>query len=145
MAALYFMGIDIGTYESKGVIIDQDCRIVASQAVKHEMENPQPGHFEHDAEGVWWADYCQLARKLVQSAGIDPREVACIGSSALGADCLPVDEDCRPLRKAILYGIDARASKEIAFLTDYYGPEKIQRYFCRPICSSDVAPKILWI
>lgn len=145
MSAPYFIGIDIGTYESKGVIIDQACRIVASEAVKHGMENPQPGYFEHDAEGVWWADYGQLARKLIQSAGIDPRQVACIGSSALGADCLPVDEGCRPLRRAILYGIDARASQEMAFLTDYYGPDKIQRYFGRPICSSDVAPKILWI
>ena len=24
----YFMGIDVGTYESKGVLIDKDCRIL---------------------------------------------------------------------------------------------------------------------
>ncbi len=141
----FFMGIDIGTYESKGVLIDEHCAIVAAHAVKHELENPRPNHFEHDAEAVWWGDFCAISRALLEQSGIPAQQVACVGSSALGADCLPVDEHCRPLRKAILYGIDARAEQEMAELTDLYGPEKVQRLFGRPICSSDVAPKILWI
>lgn len=141
----YFLGIDVGTYESKGVLIDDNCQIVADQAVKHELENPKPNYFEHDAEKVWWGDFCKLSRALIAKAGISASEIACVGSSALGADCLPVDQNCQPLRKAILYGIDARADKEMAFLTEYYGPEKIKQIFGRPLCSSDVAPKILWI
>ena len=141
----YFLGIDVGTYESKGVLIDENCQIMAELAVKHDLENPRPNHFEHDAEVVWWGDFCKVSRGLIEKAGIKAADIACVGSSALGADCLPVDENCRPLRKAILYGIDSRADKEMLYLTELYGPEKINQVYGRPICSSDVAPKILWI
>ena len=50
----YYMGIDVGTYESKGVLCDESLNIVASHSEKHGMENPAPGFFEHDAEVVWW-------------------------------------------------------------------------------------------
>ena len=48
----YFMGIDIGTFESKGVLVDENFRIIASHAVAHGMDHPHPNHFEHDAEKV---------------------------------------------------------------------------------------------
>lgn len=72
-------------------------------------------------------------------------EIAGVGASVLGCDCLPVDENCKPLRKAILYGIDARSQKEAEWLTQHYGPEGVLARFGHPICSDDVAAKILWI
>ena len=50
----YFLGVDIGTFESRGMLIGEDFRPAADVSVPHTMENPQPGWFEHDAEGVWW-------------------------------------------------------------------------------------------
>ena len=141
----YFMGIDIGTFESKGVLMDEQCRIVASCSTKHGMEQPREGWFEHDAEEVWWGDFCKISHQLLEQSGIPAREVACVGGSTLGSDCLPVDRECRPLRKAILYGIDARAGEEIAWLTQHYGPKRVKALFGTPIITGDVAPKILWI
>lgn len=145
MDAAYFMGIDTGTNSSKGVIIDEDCNVVACCSTQHTMTNPKPNHFEHDAEKDWWGDFCRISQGLLKKSGIDPVQIKAVGLSALGADCLPVDEQCCPLRKAILYGIDARAGKEIEQLTSLYGPEQIRRWYGRPLCSSDVMPKILWI
>jgi xylulokinase len=145
MGKAYFMGIDTGTFESKGVIIDDQCNIIAQHAAAHGMENPKPNYFEHDADGVWWHDFCEISKALLQKSGLEARDIAAVGASALGADCLPVDENCRPLRKAILYGIDARATEEMEWLTNYYGEEKIKEWYGRPLCSSDVMPKILWI
>ncbi|MFV0361833.1 MAG: FGGY-family carbohydrate kinase [Suipraeoptans sp.] len=145
MKKSYFMGIDTGTFESKGVIIDQDCNIIAVHAAKHGMENPKPNHFEHDAEEVWWHDFCLISNKLIEKSGVDIADILAVGASALGADCLPVDEECKPLRKAILYGIDARATSEMEWLTNYWGEEQIKEWYGRPLCSSDVMPKILWI
>ncbi len=141
----YFLGIDIGTFESKGVLVDDNFEVVATHATPHGMENPKPNHFEHDAEEVWWKDYCIISNALIQKTGIDPKQIACVGASTLGCDCVAVDEECHPLRKAILYGIDARAEKEIEYLNEYYGEEKIQEMFGHPLCSDDVALKILWI
>lgn len=141
----YFIGIDVGTNSSKGAIIDEECRIIASAAVGHTVENPQPGYFEQDADGVWWKDVCSIARKLTGELGREAECLAGVGISALGCDVVPVDESCRPLRKAILYGIDSRASEEIAYLTGYYGKERMEELVGRPFNSSDCMPKILWL
>lgn len=139
------MGIDVGTFETKGVLLDQDCRIAAVHTEKHTMENPREGYFEHDAEAVWWGDFCKTSRALLSKAGVRGELVTCVCPSTLGSDCLPVDENCRPLRKAILYGIDSRAQEEIAWMMAHYGPERVKELFGRPIVTGDVAAKILWI
>ncbi|MCI6640699.1 MAG: FGGY-family carbohydrate kinase [Pygmaiobacter massiliensis] len=141
----YLMGIDIGTNESKGVIVDQTGQIVASAATPHGMENPKPNYYEHDAEQVWWKDFCILSHTLLEKSKLAADQIAAVGVSTLGTCCLPVDENCRPLRKAILYGIDARSQKEIQYLTEYYGEKRVQELFGRPLCSGDVCAKILWI
>jgi xylulokinase len=145
MNKAYFMGIDTGTNSSKGVLIDEEGKVVCQYATAHEMTNPAPGHYEHDAEKDWWGDFCIISKKLIENSGVDPKDIKALGTSALGADCLPVDEECRPLRKAILYGIDARATDEIEELTQMYGEEQIRKWYGRALCSSDVMPKILWI
>ena len=141
----YFMGIDTGTNSSKGILMDVRGEILAMQTTQHEMQNPKPGHYEHDAETDWWGDFCRISRGLLRETGVDPGQIKAVGISALGADCLPVDEECKPLRKAILYGIDARATEEMDELTRMYGQEQILAWYGRPLCSSDVMPKILWI
>ncbi|MDL2219309.1 FGGY-family carbohydrate kinase [Ruminococcaceae bacterium OttesenSCG-928-O06] len=143
--AKYYLGIDIGTFETKGVLVDEGYEVVATHSAKHDMENPRPNYFEQDAEAVWWQDFCIVSKGLLQKTGIDPKDIAGIGADVLGCDCLPVDENCTPLRKAILYGIDARASEEIAFLNQHYGPERVKQLFGHTICSDDIAPKILWV
>lgn len=145
MAGCYFMGIDTGTFASKGVIIDADANVISESSAEHGMENPKPGYYEHDAEAVWWHDFCQISNDLITKSGIDPKDIKGVAASALGADCLPVDEECRPLRKAILYGIDARALDQCHELTEMYGESQIKEWFGRPLGSSDVMPKILWI
>ena len=143
--AKYYLGVDVGTFETKGVLIDEKFQVVAETGAKHGMENPKPNYFEQDAEEIWWKDFCIVSKGLIEKAGIRPEEIVAVGSDVLGCDCLPVDENCRPLRKAILYGIDARASEEIAFLNEHYGEERIRELFGHPLCSDDIAPKILWI
>lgn len=141
----HLLGIDIGTFESKGVIIDPEGSVLVHASVKHGMENPKPGYYEHDANNVWWHDFCILSKRLLEQSQLPANQIAAVGVSTLGTDCLPVDRQGNPLRKAILYGIDSRAQQEIAFLTDYYGEEQVQQLFGRPLCSGDVCAKILWI
>lgn len=140
----YFLGIDIGTGQSKGVLIDEKCDIVAQAVCDHETENPRPGWFQHDAESVWWGDFCRLARELVAQTGIDARQIGCVGLSALGCDCVPVGEEGTALAPAILYGVDARSKPQIDELVAEYGQERARELFGHDPCSSDIAPKVLW-
>ena len=71
----------------------------------------------------------------------------CVYSVAawLITDVLPVDENCKPLRKGILYGIDSRATEEIKYLEEYYGDRLDELWGDEELCSSDCMPKVLWI
>ncbi|MEG1525726.1 MAG: FGGY family carbohydrate kinase [Clostridia bacterium] len=146
MADKYYMGINIGTHESKGVLIDEDCRIVCREVASHGVENPKPNYYEQDADQVWWGDFSKISKALIKTSGIQAESITAVGCSALSADVVPVDRHCVPLRKAILYGIDARAVNEMDYLTEYCGSERMRQLFGgRPLCSSDCIPKILWI
>ena len=140
-----FLGVDIGTYSSKGVLVQSGGRVIAQHSLPHNLSMPRPGCFEHDADQVWWGDFVQITRALLQESGIDPRAIAGIGASAIGPCVLPVDEGGRPLRPAILYGIDTRAEAEIAFLEETLGRDEIFKRCAMHLNSQAAGPKVLWV
>lgn len=117
----FYLGIDIGTSASKGVLIDDRCNIVCQASCGHETDNPRDGWYQHDAEAVWWGDFCRLSRELVVRSGVNAAQIGCVGLSALGCDCVPVDTECNALAPAILYGVDARSKPQIDELLSEYG------------------------
>ena len=58
---------------------------------------------------------------------------------------LPADADGEPLRPAILYGVDTRAYKEVAELTDKYGDDEIVRRCGNSLTSQSQGAKWLWL
>jgi len=141
----YLIGVDIGTYSSKGVIVDREGRVVADHVVQHRMEMPQPGYFEHDAELVWWSDFARIIQSILEKSNISPQTVDGIGVSAIGSCVLPIDPEGKPLRKGILYGIDTRAGAEIRSLEERIGRDNIYRKTGAHLSSQASGPKILWI
>lgn len=141
----YLLGIDIGTYESKGVLTDPEGRIVGQATCAHGLEMPKPGWVEHDAEKVWWHDFCYLIKQLLDQTNIPAASIAAVGCSGIGPDLLPIDELGRPLRPAILYGIDTRATAEISELETKFGSARIMQVSGNSLSSQSVGPKILWL
>ena len=139
------LGIDIGTYESKGVLVDADGRVLASAARPHELIVPRAGWAEHRAEEDWWGDFVWLSRKLLADSGLDASEVKAVGASAIGPCMLPVDADGAPLMNAVLYGVDTRAAREIEDLTARIGADRILAHGGNALTSQAVGPKILWL
>jgi xylulokinase len=145
MATEYLVGVDIGTYSSKGVLVKTNGHVVTSHIVQHGLSMPKPGFFEHDAQEVWWHDFVEIVRAIIQETGINAKQIIGIGTSAIGSCVLPIDRDGNPLRPGILYGIDTRASKEIAFLEDVLGKDRIFEQSGAHLSSQASGPKILWI
>ena len=76
------VGIDVGTQSSKGVLLRLDGSVVAEARAAHGMDVPRPGWAEQDADAVWWADVCTIARRLV--AAVPPGDrIAGVGVSAI--------------------------------------------------------------
>jgi xylulokinase len=136
------LGIDIGTASSKGVLARPTGEVVAVATRPHDLSLPRPGWAEHDAESVWWADFVAICGELVPQA---TGPIAAICVSGIGPCVLPAAADGRPLRPAILYGIDTRATREIEELTARYGAETILARCGSLLTSQAVGPKLLWL
>jgi xylulokinase len=137
------LGIDIGTSSSKGVLTSTTGEVLARTTRPHRTSNPHPGWFEHDAESIWWADFLDIARELVAAA--DDRKIAGLAVSGIGPVLLPADAEGRPLREAILYGVDMRATEEIVELTEEFGADAILARGGTPLSSQAVGPKWRWL
>lgn len=138
------LGIDVGTASSKGVLLRPDGSFVADARADHAMEVPRPGWAEQDADAVWWADVVTIARRLSAAVPNGDR-IAGVACSAIGPTLLPLDEAGRPLRKAILYGVDTRATAQIAALEVRHGRSALQSLSGHGLSSQAVGPKIVWL
>lgn len=145
----YVLGIDIGTYESKGALTDETGRLLVSESVPHRLEMPQKGWAEHDAEQTWWHDFTYLSKAITRQAadqyGIRPKEIKAVGVSSIAPAVVPVDAQGQPLRKAILYGVDTRTQKQVAELNERLGAERIFQVSAQALSAQSAGPKILWI
>ncbi|MCC7321668.1 MAG: FGGY-family carbohydrate kinase [Rubellimicrobium sp.] len=141
----HFLGVDIGTFESKAVITDETGRILARARRAHDMIVPGPGRAEHRADEDWWGDFVHVTRDLLARTGIDPASIAAVATSAIGPCMLPVDRDFRPLMNGILYGVDTRAGTEIADLHAAIGQDVVEARCGNALTSQMVGPKILWL
>ena len=115
MSGNLLLGIDIGTYSSKGVLCTPGGDVVAEATIEHGLSLPRPGWVEHDPDTIWWGEFASLTRLLLGDR-FTGNDVGGVAVSAIGSCLLPVDAEGNALRAGILYGIDTRASEEIALL-----------------------------
>ena len=144
MVATHLLGVDVGTQSSKGALVTVDGHVVAHCAVDHAVSRPFPGWAEQDADKVWWNDVARLIRGLLRQCSIDPSEVAAVGVSALGPAMVPVNDEGRPLRPGMLYGIDTRAQAEIERLNRELGWDTPDAPLASRLQAQSVAPKVMW-
>ncbi|HRA47717.1 MAG TPA: FGGY-family carbohydrate kinase, partial [Thermomicrobiales bacterium] len=143
MSGSLLLGIDIGSYSSKGVLVTPDGEVVLSATVEHEISFPRPGWAEHDADTIWWGNVVQITRELL-SGRYSGDDIAAVGISAIGSCMLPVDRNGQALRPGILYGIDTRATAEIDLLNEQFGADAMFELGGMGLTSQAIGPKILW-
>ncbi|MGG5258136.1 FGGY-family carbohydrate kinase [Phycicoccus avicenniae] len=143
MSGELVLGIDIGTGSTKGVLARPDGTVVATAVREHPdaMVMPRPDHAEMDAEAVWWGDVVAVCRELVTP----DRAVAAVCVSGLGPCLLLTDADGAPVRPAILYGIDGRATAEIAEQTERFGADAVLERCGTALTTQAVGPKAAWV
>lgn len=144
MAGELLLGVDIGTYSSKGVVCTPDGEVLAESTIEHGLSLPRPGWAEHDADEIWWGEFVALTRMLLGDR-FSGNDIGAVAVSAIGACLLPIDAEGRPLRMGILYGIDTRASDEIALLNVQFGEEAMFELGGMALTSQAIGPKILWL
>jgi xylulokinase len=93
---------------------------------------------------VWWDEVCAISKALMAQV---PRGGAVAGMCVSGVGpCLVLcDDHLRPLRPAILYGVDTRASAEIEAMTAEFGEQNIFERAGTLLSSQAVGPKLEWV
>ena len=139
----YLLGIDIGTASSKGVLCTTDGAVVDQAQRPHRLSLPRPGWAEHDADAVWWADVVALIHELLPDR---PEQVAAVCFSGIGPCVLLTDADGRPLRPAILYGVDTRSVPLAeAIQSELGGPDVVLDRCGSVLSAQSGGPKLAWV
>lgn len=136
-----FLGIDIGTSSTKGVLVDDQGTVLRQARREHAVQTPRPGWFEQDADAVWWGDVAALCRDLT-SDGL-PVDAVCV--SGMGPALVVTDERDIPLRPAILYGIDTRSAPQAAEQNDRIGEGSLLARVGNVLSTQSIGPKLQWL
>ena len=137
-----FLGVDVGTSSSKGVLVGDGGEVLATAVREHAVSTPHPGHVEVAVED-WWREFVELTRECLAAA--PGTAVRAVGVSGMGPCVAVADEEGRPLRPAILYGVDTRATAQIRALTQELGAEEVLRRTGSALSTQAVGPKLAWL
>ena len=139
----YFLGVDMGTSSIKATLLNDRGEILLTERLPVELICPGEGMYEVDAVKTWWNGFVAICRKIQSRADLSSVRAVCV-SSVCGS-FVPVDADFNPLYNAILYGIDTRALKQIAFLNEKCGPDYLREHVGGVFNTHSIIPKILWL
>ncbi len=139
------LGVDIGTYSSKGVLVSPEGKILLQATRPHGVSMPAAGWVEQDAVEVWWRDTAEICRELLRGPTYSGSDVGAVAVSAIGPCLVPLDSRDRPLRPGILYGVDTRATREVAWLEERWGADTLFAHAGMHLSSQAVGPKVRWL
>jgi xylulokinase len=139
----HLVGVDIGTASTKAVLVASDGRLIASARRDHAPTFPRPGWAEMDAERDWWGDVVEVLAELT-TAHPEIR-IAAVCVSGLGPCVVQTDDNLKPRREAILYGVDTRATVEIDEITSRLGADAILERCGKDLSSQAIGPKLAWL
>ncbi len=135
------IGVDSSTTACKVIAWDRDGEAVAAARASYPTLQPEPGWREQDAED-WWASLCVALKQLLSQ--IDPRRVEALCITNQRESFVAVDQQGRPIRNAILWH-DERSRKQIAFLAEKIGGDRIHRLTGKPLALTPSLPKMVWL
>ncbi|SOC87733.1 xylulokinase [Curtobacterium sp. 314Chir4.1] len=137
------LGLDIGTSSTKALLARFDGTVIAEVSRKHDVDRPEQGLVEMDAD-VWWDEFTTLTRELLER--VPNADVAAVGVSGIGPCVLLSDDAGEPLRPAILYGVDTRTADMLEDVTAELGGEGAIRERCGSALSTQAAGvKLAWV
>lgn len=139
----YVIAHDLGTTGNKATLFDADGALIGSAFYGYDTEFTHTGWAEQSPED-WWQAVCATTRELLRKTGAKPDEIACLTFSGQMMGCVPLGEDARPLRNAIIWA-DQRSVAQEAWVSERIDPAEIYRITGHRLSASYSLCKILWL
>jgi len=138
----YVLGIDLGTSSLKGLLLDEQGKLVASAHKDYPLIHPKSGYSEQDP--AQWIAACESVLETLKGEVADfTEELEGISFSGQMHSLVVLDEAKHVLRNAILWN-DVRTTKQCAEITDTFG-EELLAITKNIALEGFTLPKILWI
>ncbi len=145
-----FIGLDVGTSSTKGIVIDGAGVVVASHSEAHDFDRPQPGWAEQDP-AVWWGATRLVLQSLTAAVGAD--EIKAVGLSGQMHGSVFLDQKAievaggaepRAIRPALMWN-DQRTAAACEEIVDRIGGVRalVEQVGNAPLTGFTL-PKILW-
>ncbi len=138
---MYYIGVDLGTSAVKLLLMEGSGKICNIVSNEYPLSFPKPGWSEQKPED-WWDSVVNGIKKLVD--GYDASQVAGISFGGQMHGLVILDENDNVIRPAILWN-DGRTTKEVDYLNNEIGKEKLSEYTANIAFAGFTAPKILWV
>lgn len=139
----YTIGIDVGTTGTKTVLFDAERGIVAQASRESALHSPHPGWAEADP-AQWLENVTGSIRELLAETSVAAADIVAVSTSGMVPAVIPVDQEGRPLRRAILQN-DARANEEIGVLAERLSSLDLVALTGSALTQQSVAPTLAWL
>lgn len=143
MTKKFLLGIDIGTTNTKMIVIDNEESILASTSRTATLQSRFVGWAEEDPS-EWWQNVCDLVPECLQQARIEPAQIAGIAVSGMVPTVIVLDKEGRVLRNSIQQN-DARVVTEVDEFRSKTDKVVILKKTGSAITQQSVGPKINWL
>ena len=139
-----YLGIDVGTGGTRALIMDAQGQVVASASAEHQhFASPRPGWAEQDPRD-WWQACGAAVRKALQTSGIRPESIACVGFSGQMHGAVLLDAADEVVRPALIW-CDQRSEAQCAELENIFGRDTLIKLTCNPPLTNFTLTKFLWV
>ena len=139
----YLIGIDVGTSSTKTVLINHMGEVVTAAAPEYEFSTPKPLWAEANSED-WWEAAVEGIQRVLESSGIEAREVDGIGLTGQMHGLVMLDREGAVLRPCIMWN-DQRTAVQCAEITESVGAARVLKITGNPVLPGFTAPKIAWV
>lgn len=138
---MLFIGVDLGTSAVKLLLMDETGKILKMASKEYGLSFPHPGWSEQDPQD-WYSQSIAGLKELL--AGCDKSQVAGISFGGQMHGLVALDDKDQVIRPAILWN-DGRTTKQVAYLNEVIGKDKLSAYTANIAFAGFTAPKILWM
>ncbi len=139
----YVIAHDLGTTGNKATLYDREGRLVGSAFYAYETEFAHTGWAEQNPED-WWQAVCLSTKQLLQETHVSKNDIACITFSGQMMGAVPLDEQARPIRNAIIWA-DQRSLQQEAWIGERVSFEDVYQITGHRLSASYSLAKILWM
>lgn len=138
----YFLGIDAGTSGVKAIVVGEDGSEAGVGYKEIDVVTEKPMWAEQNPAD-WW-EACQYAvGKAVADSGVG-KQIVGIGISGQMLGSTLLDKDYNTLGNCMIW-LDQRAAREVEWLKETVGMDKLLRMTSNTPLTGYWAPKLMWI